>query len=596
MPNKTSMNDIGKISRYLFYILLFIPIFFGGGTKELYEFPKTTALYVVGGLMILLFILGRIGRKTTLTIPNTYVVLFVLISGVATILSSHRYTSLWGYYSRFNGGLISTLILFGIYIVVLNKKESYKKLAIEIPLLSAIPITLYSIFQHFSGTERAYATLGQPNWLAAYMVMLIPIMIERYIEGDRKMIVLYALAFSSLWFTYSLSGILGFLVAIIATFLRIKPFPKKSLAVISLITLFIALTSPGIFKEKLSDLWIDISGQLTLIRQASASDEHALSDPGFIRFSAWRGTLDLIKSRPKIFLIGSGPQTFPYEFQKFRPKDLNYSSEWDFIINKPHNYYLELWSEVGIIGLILCVVTLWQSRKNPFLPGIAGYAVTNLFGWPVVPTAVLFWIWLAYSSKEDKTKEVRLPKITGLIFIPLTFLIMYKALTYYSADVDLVMSMTKFKENKLDLSLSYITKAVKKNPNEPNYPKQAARIYTAKSAESPEAKALALENIEKAYALNPGNLATKRDVIPLYFFLAVRDIKLPEGSDNTDSKYLPIAVNYFATLKNEYPTDAGTLVDIARYEKRIDLESYEKTREMVENLRPDIITWHESFR
>ena len=118
----------------------------------------------------------------------------------------------------------------------------------------------------------------------------------------------------------------------------------------------------------------------------------------------WKSTVDLIFSSPKIFLIGAGPETFPYVFQKFRESSLNYSSEWSYILNKPHNYYLEVFSEKGIIGLLIYLyVVIYTLRSKNFLltPALFGFYITNIFSWPTVSTSLVFWIMLAYLNSLE---------------------------------------------------------------------------------------------------------------------------------------------------------------------------------------------------
>ncbi len=108
-------------------------------------------------------------------------------------------------------------------------------------------------------------------------------------------------------------------------------------------------------------------------------------------------------SSPKNLLLGIGPETFPYEFPFFREDFLNYSSEWDFILNKPHNYYFEILVELGVIALVfyLLIMVKTLGHENKFMvAGVLGFYVTNIFGWPTVCTSLLFWIWLIFVRKR----------------------------------------------------------------------------------------------------------------------------------------------------------------------------------------------------
>jgi O-antigen ligase len=74
------------------------------------------------------------------------------------------------------------------------------------------------------------------------------------------------------------------------------------------------------------------------------------------------------------------------------------------VFNKPHNYYLELLTEVGIAGFAVYILILIKmAKKLPFylLPGLTGFVVSNIFGWPVVSTALLFWFWAGWAGAKE---------------------------------------------------------------------------------------------------------------------------------------------------------------------------------------------------
>ena len=113
-------------------------------------------------------------------------------------------------------------------------------------------------------------------------------------------------------------------------------------------------------------------------------------------------------SSPKVLFVGTGPETFPYAFQPFRTKILNYSSEWDFVFNKPHNYYLEILATMGILGLVSYGILMFKvlRTKHPFLvPSLVSLFVSNIFGWPTVATTLVFWIYLAVFDMRQEEKN-----------------------------------------------------------------------------------------------------------------------------------------------------------------------------------------------
>src|SRR5581483_1490788 len=105
------LRFFNAVIRWSFYLLFFlVPIIFMSNTSELFEFNK---MWLTFGLTLLIasawisksLIERQIRiKRTRLDIP---ILLFLTSQVLATIFSIDPHTSLWGYYSRFNGGLYS---------------------------------------------------------------------------------------------------------------------------------------------------------------------------------------------------------------------------------------------------------------------------------------------------------------------------------------------------------------------------------------------------------------------------------------------------------------------------------------------------------
>lgn len=406
----------------LFSILVFLtPLMTISGANELYEFPKMFFVHLFGFFIVAFFFTDLVIHRFKLKKISLVVVLFMLVIMLSTILSSDVYTSVFGYYTRFNGGLVSYIVYFGLYFVAVNKikKEDFTKI-LKISLLTIIPISIVGIAQKFGisiiwpyvSVERVFSTLGQPNWLAQYLAVLLPISLYFGLTEKTKIslfwVFIYCLGFFCFWLTYSLSGFLGLILGLITFvlfFVTKEVFDRKvflRILIIGIFSIGVISTSMGMFKSKVNDAIFDINKLFSFVQKVYAVGEnYEVSDPGYIRKELWRTSFLLIKSSTKNMLIGTGPETFPYAYQPFRGKELNYSSEWDFVFNKPHNYYLEIWSECGVFAFLLYVTLVFKAALNSHyfvFPALAAFAMTNIFGWPVVATALLFWILVAYSE------------------------------------------------------------------------------------------------------------------------------------------------------------------------------------------------------
>ena len=190
----------GKIIEYSFYLLFFlVPLILTPLNYELFEYNKMMITYglatIITGVWIIKMILAKEIRinRTPLDLP---LLLFLLSQVISTIISVDRHLSVWGYYSRFNGGLLSTISYVLLYYAFVTNfpREKISRL-ISVMLITAGIISFYGALEHFGYSpscyfltgkfnvacwvqdvqNRVFATLGQPNWLAAYLAVLIPI-------------------------------------------------------------------------------------------------------------------------------------------------------------------------------------------------------------------------------------------------------------------------------------------------------------------------------------------------------------------------------------------------------------------------------------
>jgi len=144
-----------KIIFVLFATLLFfVPIVLWPFTSEVFEFNKMVLVYVlttlIFGAWLTRCIIERriIFRRTILDIP---LLAFLGSQIISTLLSIDFYTSMFGYYSRFNGGLLSTvcyLILYWAFVSNFDQKETLK--LIKIWLTVGVIISAIGIGEHFS--------------------------------------------------------------------------------------------------------------------------------------------------------------------------------------------------------------------------------------------------------------------------------------------------------------------------------------------------------------------------------------------------------------------------------------------------------------
>ncbi|MEN9389246.1 MAG: hypothetical protein RLY61_330 [Candidatus Parcubacteria bacterium] len=174
----------------------------------------------------------------------------------------------------------------------------------------------------------------------------------------------------------------------------------------------------------------------------------------------------------------------------------------------------------------------------------------------------------------------------------LTYILLsYSFINIYRADSYAKSAEGSLKELELTQAQNFATKAIQLNPNEPYYYRVLAKVYLTKSVSNTEYKDKTLSVLSASLKLNTHNLATIRNNTPIYYYLALNNIK--NGTSSIDEKYLKHISNHMTKYKKVYPNDLGLIVLFAKYEKKLELrESYKESIERIKTLRPDILTWY----
>jgi putative inorganic carbon (HCO3(-)) transporter len=606
-----SAKNMSKIIRQLFYILFFVtPLVLWPFTSEVFEFNKMMFVYLMTILIASAWLIKSFLNKkfeiakTPLDIP---ILLFLASQIISTIISINPHTSLWGYYSRFHGGLMSTVSYITLYYALVThfagETKAIKNLLTAI-LSSAVVISLYAVLEHLGIDKnvwvqdvqnRVFSTLGQPNWLSAFLVALLPLSLfqitsspkinSRFLYTGLSLLFLIAI-----FFTKSQSGIGATAVVLLLFFIITTIQKKKSWLLLTLIPLLalVLIFKGGAVRQTLSSLnKINpfYSDTLTIINQENINRVGG-SDSMSIRRVVWEGAIKLGLQHP---LFGTGVETFGYAYYWVRPAAHNLTSEADFLYNKAHNEYLNFFATTGFVGLaaylflIGSLLYLFLNKKTthselrfPLLLGLVSIFITNYIGFSVVNITLFFFlypaIYIAYQDKQTLLSR-RIDLNSGLGIFVVAGLALWLIINLSRAwTADLAY-------NKGKGSYEEAEKATKLNPNEPIYyaqlgninalivtqiiaPQIAALPATASADIKTQADAVlkkyigqAVDNINKAQTLNPFNLNILKTKAKTELTLATIDqkyyqdalntlLKITELSPTESSNYLNVGILY----------------------------------------------------
>ena len=376
----------GLIQAGVLIALLITPLYFNVFTYRIFEPDKAALLRSVvfvaaAAWGVKRWMLWPSSRALSAIprLPPLFLAVFTL--GAVTLLSTAASIlpriSLWGSYERDQGlyTLLTYLLLFFLTFEI-AQQPSVRERILNAILLASVPVSSYALLQHYgldilewqtggaATTFRAIGTLGNPIFLGAYLVMVIPITLayiapsiarlvrERTVAVEPLLVygALLVLQMLALLFAQSRGPVIGLLVSL--------AFGGGVLAA-RLRGRYAVLVGAGVLGLALGLLLFARIGGMTRLTQLWNPTTRTAQQ----RLLAWQGVVDLLRADPVRTLIGYGPGTLREALQPYLPAALaRLVPDQDF--DRAHNLILDTWAEVGLLGVIawLLVIVLLLSQ------------------------------------------------------------------------------------------------------------------------------------------------------------------------------------------------------------------------------------------
>ncbi|MFH1478508.1 MAG: O-antigen ligase family protein [Candidatus Omnitrophota bacterium] len=302
---------------------------------------------------ITLFIYRKYEFKSPFVMPIAIMLLSYLISHIFSVNFENSTKEI----IRF----ISYIMIFSM---VGLSNRSQKDTLIKIMVFSASIVSIYAIYQYFWGYDillnglnstqnflvsnssyakdiligkRAISTFPSPNILGGYLIMMF--FLALYLSKRYKIALIAVILISfALLLTKSMGAWLSLIVALIIYVVvgyKTLRFEKR-IAIISSIFIVLAL------------IFILLSRGERLINLENP--QNSITQ----RIAYWKTAINIIKYHP---IFGVGPGNFQEVFLKYKigsDTDTRYA----------HNLFLQIWVELGILGLIGLIYLLSMIVKN----------------------------------------------------------------------------------------------------------------------------------------------------------------------------------------------------------------------------------------
>lgn len=424
-------NTTQKISWLLVQAgIIFIPLWVNIFAFNAYE----NKIFIFIGLIDMLCVLWLIGSgRLKNALAEIYygaanikfwsleflLICYWLAYSLATIFAINRANSFYGNEYRLLGLLFIThLVLFFFLITPLLTTDRSRKI-FKLLSITSIPICIYAILQYFgidfanyltpfvviyNGTmiTRAFSTFGHPNYLATFLVMILPYSCYLLLINQKltkRIFYLFIIVFqlAALIFTMTRSAWAA-AIASLALFIFLIYKTTKSRRVL---TTFVALII--IFAVALGAIGFKRLNQP--LRDSSL----------ILRLTEWKYAGEQIIKRP---ILGYGPDNYQLLAMQ-RPMSAAEKKIDSAVADRVHNIILDTAINIGFVGLIIYLliwvkaIQLWHrsthchpefnsgsDNANNLLPSailcsLIGYFIVLLFNFDFSVSLILFFINLA---------------------------------------------------------------------------------------------------------------------------------------------------------------------------------------------------------
>ncbi len=361
--------------------------------------------------------------------------IWLLVVSAATIFGINPLRSFWSNFERMEG-LIAYIHLFMYFMVIasaFNLKDWMRYL--NLFMVAGIFENTYVLLQRMGilaspqgGTGRTDGTIGNPTYLAAYLIFILAIAVFLWFKSKKGSWESYFYSgmgvwtLASIYFTASRGPALGLLISLIlAGFIYLifaengaSRFINKKTVGIGLAMLVIVPFTFWLFREA---SFVKGSPVLSRLTSLSFSERTVTS-----RFSIWAMSFEGVKEYP---VLGWGPENYSVVFSKYFRPELWQQEPW---FDRSHNIIFDWLINAGFLGLfsylsifIAAFYLLWRNYLNRYFAMeesllfgalLFAYLFQNLFVFDNFGTYMSFFtvlglIHFSYMSSLPKTDDQR---------------------------------------------------------------------------------------------------------------------------------------------------------------------------------------------
>lgn len=361
------------------------------------------------------WLLGGLARRRLPRLVGSPVYVPILIFLIATGLTAFTAVSLGAWLTEWLKW--ASILLLVVLILDLGQWEW----VVFALVLAGVANAVIGLYEFFGGSGalvllidnrffRAFGTFGQPNPFGGFMGLIAPVALTaalgysyrlwtRWRAGQRLFLTEFGLPLfyagaagllvAGLIASWSRGSWLGFAASLGAMLLALPRKWWHGVAPLALATLVVvALWLTGSLPASVISRIESVTDEITAFSDVRGVDITSANYANVERLAHWQAALNMARANP---WLGVGFGNYEVAYPAY------HLLNWPLALGHAHNYYLNVFAEAGMIGLLgyialwLGVMALtWRARRQP--DTLARLIVVGLFG---------TWTYLAVHSLTD---------------------------------------------------------------------------------------------------------------------------------------------------------------------------------------------------
>lgn len=375
----------------LILLLMFAPMHTLLETELPFKIPAGVGILLLGVVVATWIMRHTSTRQPIICVPLTPLYIPVGIFLVATLFTAFVSVSLSAWITEW----LKWFVILALIVLMLNMEKQWRWLIFGLVLAATANavIGLY-IFLGGSGALhllirnglfRAFGTFGQPNPFGGYMGLISPISImaaygtaiilniqwntEKALPPKLVAIFFFfliaaALLVTGVFVSWSRGAWLGFGGSII---MMLAAIPKKIahnlLVIVTAAAIFALALATDSLPASIGERIRSSTQELFVLTDVRAVDITVDNYPIVERLAHWQAAIRMVEQSP---WLGVGFGNYEVVYGQYRLMN------WQEPLGHAHNYYLNVFAEAGIIGvlsysfmLVFILWMIWQTRKHP---------------------------------------------------------------------------------------------------------------------------------------------------------------------------------------------------------------------------------------